>query len=343
MITLSVLPSGVALAVTVNHWVRIAIVVAIISITNVLAYHWLFGLGISQRVYMRDLMFSVIQMDARLKGGERTLNELIEAGFKRDVDTQVYENYLHPGTKELLGKSKFSTDRELALAITQRLGQADGSVCGLEALGETVFDTRRGKGCCSDYSKSFLFYANYLGLPAREVSLFNHTTVEYLNRQTNEWQWLDPYNRVEILDASEAPMSMFKIRNSSRFEALKFRQLPSTGTQIDPRTYAGYSVVHMGTVLYRKGSNFMEVENWDIVMRGWGFTKSVRQVVTLVAGPRPEWLMLTTHADYFYYRTLRSALWLILGFILLANVMAVIWVSFGLRGDRSYINFDKKI
>ena len=119
-------------------------------------------------------------------GGERTLKELIEAKFKKDVDTQVYENYLHPRSKELLGKSNFSTDRELALAITQRLGQADGSIYTLEALGETVFDTRRGNGCCSDYSKYFLFYAIYLGLPAREVSLFIHTTVEYLNRQTND-------------------------------------------------------------------------------------------------------------------------------------------------------------
>ena len=200
---------------------RIALVLTLWLVVNGLSLQWLFNLGISPRVYMRDLLFSEILMDMRLKN-EEEINQQLNTGFKTDSSTQAYVDYLHPETLRTLSAHK-GDDRSLALAIAEVLGTPDGSVCGLETLGQTVFDTRCGKGCCSDYSKSFLFYANYPGLQAREVSLFNHTTVEYLNRATGQWQWLDPFNRVEIIDATGHALSLYKMRQTSAFEALIYK------------------------------------------------------------------------------------------------------------------------
>ena len=254
---------------------------------NAWCLQWALGLGISQRVYLRDLMFSEIVSDSGLPNTVEGVDALLMNGFKVDASTDAYSDYLHPNSlRALTDKAKVHAqgDHLLALAITAQLGQPDGSVCGLEALGDTVFDTRRGQGCCSDYSKSWLFYANYLGMTVREVSLFNHTTVEFFNRATGRWQWLDPFNRVEIVDAKDQPLSLLEIRNASRFEALKFKRLPSANQQFAVDSYAGYAPAQMSTMLWRRGTNFLEVEAWDRVLRAWGLSKSVRQMVTLMAG-----------------------------------------------------------
>jgi hypothetical protein len=274
-------------------------------------------------------MFSEILPEGQL-ANVAALNTQAMADFKTDASTQAYANYLHPESRALLKKISITNDHELALAITERLGHPDGSVCGLETLGTTVFDTHSGKGCCSDYSKSWLFYANYFGMTAREVSLFNHTTVEYLNRSTDRWSWLDPFNKIEILDANGQPLSLFEIRNASRFQTLKFRKTSSVSTTFDATSYAGYAPAQMGTILWRKGTNFLEVEAWDRVMQSWGFSKSMRQMVTLVAGVQPHWLMITTHADNYYYRSLRAFLWAAGGAWLMLNAIAVTWLTLAL-------------
>ncbi|WP_146100106.1 hypothetical protein [Limnohabitans sp. TS-CS-82] len=291
----------------------LACAVMCLLVLNGVAGNWLMSLGISQQVYLRDLMFSEIVSDHQ----RINVNEWLARGFKRDKQTDLYAGYVHPNSLEMLEKLPKDSDRALALAIVDVIGHADGSVCGLETLGATVFDTRRGKGCCSDYSKSWLFYANYLGLTAREVSLFNHTTVEYWDRQSGRWQWLDPYNRAEMVDAQGQAMSLLSVRNADFGSGVSIKLLPLADAKFDPDQYAGYSRTQMGTMLWRRGTNFLEVEAWDRRLQAWGLPKKVRQLVTLVSGVQPGWLMLTTHADHFYYKLLRSLLWLV----------GVVWAS----------------
>jgi hypothetical protein len=298
-------------------------------VVNGLGLQWLLSLGISQRVYMRDLLFSEILMDHGLKG-EDEINQRLSTNFKKDASTQAYVDYLHPEALRSLSTHK-GDDRSLALAIAEVLGTPDGSVCSLETLGQTVFDTRRGKGCCSDYSKSFLFYANFLGLQAREVSLFNHTTVEYLNRANGRWQWLDPFNRVEITDAAGHALSSYQIRQTSAFVALTYKKLASAAGAFDADTYAGYAPAQMSTMLWRLGTNFLEIEAWDLKMRGWGFSKSVRQAIMLSAGVQPGWLMVTTNAGSFYYKTLRALLWAAGALWVLFNLFGLAWLVRRLR------------
>jgi len=305
--TLPVLPLGLVVEIKYRWWLCIALVVLLGVMVDGLVYQWLIGQGISQRVYLRDLFFSDIQSDTSI-GIESEINKKLDVGFKRDASPQFYKDFLLSATVKPLLTHK-GDDHSLALKIVDILGTPDGSICGLETLGETVFDTRRGLGCCSDYSKSFLFYANFLGLQAREVSLFNHTTVEYFNRTTGHWQWLDPFNRVEIVNAAGQFLSLWQVRQTPVFELLIYRKLLTAAANFDVAKYAGYMQSQMGSILWRRGTNFLEVEAWDSKMQSWGLTKSQRQLLMLIAGVQPHWLMVTTHANFFYYRTLRSMLW----------------------------------
>jgi hypothetical protein len=320
LVAVPILSLGLAVAIKHSAWLRIAFVVFLGLAGNGFVFYWLMGQGISQRVFLRDLFFSEILTDVYLRN-ETEINQKLSDSFKKDESTQGYVDYLHTESLRSLSFQK-GDDRSIAIAITDVLGTPDGSVCGLETLGKTVFDTRRGKGCCSDFSKSFLFYANYLGLQAREVSLFNHTTVEYLNRSNGRWQWLDPFYRVEIIDAAGHPLSLFQIRQTPTFEALTYRKIGTSLSSFDVVNYAGYAPAQMGTILWRRGTNFLEVDTWDRTMQGWGFSKSLRQTVMLAAGVQPHWLMVTTHSDTFYYKTLRAMLrgaaccWLVLNLAL---------------------------
>ena len=282
--------------------------------------HGLFNLGTSQQVYVRNLMFSEIISETQ----RVDLNQVIEKGFKRDTDVGRYVEYLHPdGLKKLTEKS-YRSDRDMAWAIVDVIGRADGSVCGLETLGSTVFETRQGKGCCSDYSKAWMFYANLLGLPAREVSLFNHTTVEYLERATGRWHWLDPFNHTEIVNALGQVLSLLEVRNARYGDGLRIEKNLGSPSAFDANGYVGYSRAQMGVVFFCFCANFLEVEAWDRRMHAWSLPKNIRQLVTLVAGVQPRWLMLTTHADYFYYKLLRSLIWMLLYFWLTLNVVWII-------------------
>jgi len=289
-------------------------------LANGVLIYWLFGLGTSQQVYLRNLIFSDIVLEQQ----SVDLNQAIEQGFKRDTDVSRYLDFIHPNALKVLKDKTYQSDRELSLAILGVIGQADGSVCGLQSLGKTVFETLRGKGCCSDYSKAWLFYANFLGMQAREVSLFNHTSVEYFDRATGRWHWLDPFNRIEIVNARGQVMSLLDVRNAPFDDYLQIQKLLTSVNSFDANEYIGYSRAQMGTVFWRLGVNFLEVEALDTHLQAWGLPKNVRQLVLLVAGVQPRWLMLTTQSDYFYYKLLKSLIMMFLWLLLAINVVWLI-------------------
>ena len=163
-------------------------------------------------------------------------------------------------------------------------------------------------------------------MQAREVSVFNHTTVEYLDRSSGRWQWLDPLNKIEITDATGRPLSWFKIRQTSSFQSLTYKKLGTAIASFDAKEYGGYALAQMGTMLWRRGTNFLEVEAWDRRLAGWYLSKSMRQAVMLVTGIQPHYLMVTTHADTFYYKALRALLWAAGGGWIIFNVFVLAWL-----------------
>ncbi len=292
-------------------------------LSNGALIYGLSSLPTTQQVYLRNLMFSDIFSDLNLED----FNEVLLQGFKRDTDISQYINFINPSSFQKLKEKPYPSDRELAWAIVGVIGRPDGSVCGLETLGKTVYETLRGKGCCSDYSKAWLFYANLLGMRAREVSTFNHTTVEYLNRATGQWQWLDPFNQTEFRDIKGRVLSILEVRNSRYDEELLVNRPFESDFFFDANGYLGYSRAQMGVVFWRRGVNFLELETLDAQLRHWGLPKSVRQFLALVAGVQPRWLMVVTEADYFYYKLLKSLV-LMLIFFWLAFNLVLLTISF---------------
>lgn len=69
-------------------------------IVNGLAGSWLMSLGISQQVYLRDLMFSEIVSDHQ----RVDVNDKLSRGFKRDEQIVFYAGYLHPNSLKMLEK-----------------------------------------------------------------------------------------------------------------------------------------------------------------------------------------------------------------------------------------------
>lgn len=279
------------------------------------------------KVYLRDVLFSEILSDAEVPN-DAVLNQRIEQGFKREKDPSRYLAYLNPDKARSLMALRDSGgvgDRALAIAIAQNLGTSDGKICGLDSLGHTVFDVERGMGCCSDFSKSWIFYARYLGMVVREVSTFNHTTVEYLDRSTGKWDWLDSFNRAQILNGNRRPMDQYAIRESNLFEALAFKRLIADSDGFDADAYEGYAPSQYAVLLWRKGTNFLEVDHWDSRLRSLKVPKSLRQVLLLVGGVQPSWLMLATNSMAVYLKALQMFLFSTLGLVMALNAGVLVW------------------
>ena len=208
--------------------------------------------------------------------------------------------------------------------IVARLGDPkESQICGVESLGKVVFDTDTGQGCCSDFSKAWLFYANHLGLPAREVNNLGHTTVEYWDAALRKWAWLDPFMRMEMTDADGLPLNQFEIRRMSLVETVRFVRLPGAQAGFEPRAYAGYHPSQYAAISWRRGVNFLEVEAWDTRLRALGLPKSLRQLALLTTGVQPRWLVLTTNALAFYMTLLQGLFLAVLGFFAVVDAWLV--------------------
>lgn len=294
---------------------------------NALAVVLLLGLGNDEKIYMRNVLFSKIYAEKDLPT-EASVDERIHADFMRDQNPEAYAQYINLAKLDHLRKVKNdpSGDRELAVAIIQSLGNmSDGRVCGLESLNKIVYDTERGIGCCSDYSKAWMFYAMYLGMNVREVNSINHTTVEYQDRKTGQWQWIDPYNRIEIVDANGQPLSLYDIRSENLFDKLNYKRVATGNGDFDVESYEGYAPSQLSVLMWRLGTNFLDIDRWDTRLRGLGLPKSIRQLILLSTGVQPHWLILTTNALAASLRALQLFLYVSFALLGLVNVLAL-WI-----------------
>lgn len=300
----------------------------------------LVSLGGSERIYLRNLVFSRIHSDGEF-ADERALDAMLTRGFKPERSTSGYAAYLNPAKARILEKVRDhpgSTDHELAVAITRQLGAySSGLICGVESLGRIVFDTERGMGCCSDYSKSWMFYANYLGLAVREVNVLNHTTIEYYDRQTRHWHWLDPLWRLQIVDARGVPLSQYQIRSTSLFEALRAESLMSDPRpEFDANDYAGYAPPQLSVLMWRLGNNFLEIEHWDSRLRRWGLPKGLRQFVLLCVGVQPHWAMVGPASLAAYLKALQALVIAGIAMLTIAHALLVLsWLAGALPSLRA--------
>ena len=278
------------------------------------------------KIYLRNVLFSSIFAEKDLPTESR-INNQIQSHFKRDTKPEDYAKYINLTKLDDLSRIKndpLTGDRELAVAIIQSLGNmSDGRVCGLESLNKIVYDTERGMGCCSDYSKAWMFYAIYLGINVREVNSINHTTVEYLDRKTGQWHWIDPYNRIEIVGAHGQALSLYDIRAANLFDQLHYKRVSKGNENFDVVNYEGYAPSQLSVLTWRLGTNFVEIDRWDSRLRALGLPKSVRQLILLSTGVHPHWMILTTNALGAKLRALQLFLYVSFGLLALLNFLAL--------------------
>ena len=292
----------------------------------------------SQQVYVRNLLFSSIVSDREVPD-EPTLDAKIALGFRDEAKPIQFGQYLD---SDKIKRLRVIADRAdvndalIATSVTHELNQlADGTICGIESLGRVVQDTARGLGCCSDFSKAWIFYARYLGLRVREVNTMNHTTVEYQDRRSGRWQMVDPLHHLQIVDPSGQQLSQYSIRGQDLFSAFHIAQQLPGEPGFDPIRYAGYAPTQYATLMWRKGVNFLEIEDWDSRLRRLHLPKNVRQLILLIIGIQPGWLMLTTDTLAFYLRTLKALLVLAALLVGVLNLAALARVPMLLRRRRT--------
>lgn len=299
----------------------------VILLLNALVLLLLLGLGNDGKVYMRNILFSQIYTEKDLPA-ETAIDDKIQSYFKRDQSPADYIHYINQDKLKDLIKTKDdpkADDRDLAVAIIQSLGNmSDGKICGLESLNKIVFDTERGMGCCSDYSKAWMFYAIYLGMNVREVNSLNHTTVEYQDRRTGRWHWIDPFNRVEIVQANSQVMSLFEIRSATLFDQLQYNRVAKGNAEFDVENYEGYAPSQLSVLMWRLGTNFLGIDRWDSRLRKLGLPKSIRQTILLVTGVQPHWMILTTNALAAKFRALQLFLYGSFGLLGALNALALL-------------------
>lgn len=295
---------------------------------DVLTAIFLSQLDESRQVYLRNIVFSTIVADREV-ANEAELEQRLADGFRDEPAPQDLAKYLDADKLRRLrgvaaAVATSSDDDALAVAVTRELGQrSDGTICGIESLGRVVRDTARGLGCCSDFSKAWIFYARHLGLRTRESYTMVHTTVEYFDRRSGQWHMVDPLNHFQIVDERGVAQSQFSIRAQDLFSAFQIaRQLPGD-PGFDAPHYGGYAQAQYATLMWKRGINYLEIEYWDGHLRTLKLPKPARQLILLASGIQPGWLMLTTNTLAFYLRILQAILLASTALLLGVNALAL--------------------
>jgi len=298
----------------------------IIILLNLITLLFIINIKNKHQIYLRNLMFSEIIADSTISN-DNELNSLIAKGFKTE-NRENFINYLNQNTMNELSllKNQYKgndSDKFLAVSILKYLGDnPTGQICGVPSLGKVVFDVEKGIGCCSDYSKAWIFYAVFLGMKVREVNSLNHTTVEFYDGKLKKWVWLDPFNRAQFSLKNEL-LNQYEARKTTLFEKLIIINLNEKKLNIDLESYEGYNTSQLSTLLWKKGNNFIEVEEWDYRLRTFKLPKPIRQLILMTTGVSPGWLMLTNDSLASYLRILKASIYLLIAIYSLVNLYLI--------------------
>ena len=153
------------------------------------------------QVSIRDLIFTTFVSDLNTNKIKNILSEIEYSKF----DENQKQYYLKQIDKRLQNiilslQNELNIDKKVELLLNQfspsfNLENVEcNSTTNLVYNVNTIFT--KGLGCCSDYAKVSIFLLNLLGIDAREVNNYRHTTIEYFNKQKRKWIWMDPSYRI---------------------------------------------------------------------------------------------------------------------------------------------------
>lgn len=264
-------------------------------------------LPVNSKVYLRNVLFSDIVTDSEITT-EAALEARLARGFRRDAGSpQDYDPYLNAATVAALLQLKASGAgaQQLAQEIGVRIGPASRrSTCGLEKYADLHRAVEAGLGCCSDYAKIWLSYANRIGLPAREVQYFRHAGVEYLDAQLGQWIWFDALYRKSIARADGRPMNQFQARAAAGREPVTMVDHPP-GVPRDALMDDLYAPFNLSALFYPQGNNLLEIHRFERPLAALRLSKSMRQLAGHLLGVRRDYLLYTSESYAFYFRLIK--------------------------------------
>jgi len=316
---------------------KINIYLLLIILLNSIVLLVVINIKNKHQIYLRNLMFSEIIADSTISN-ERELDTIIDQKLKTENKENLLSYLDQTAVKELsLLKNQYKgtdADRFLAISILQYLGEnPTGKICGGPSLGKVVFDVEKGMGCCSDYSKAWMFYALYFSLEVREVNSLNHTTVEFYDKNLKKWVWLDPFNRAQF-SMNNVLLNQYEARKATLFDKVTIINLNKEKLDVDLENYEGYNTSQLSLLLWRKGNNFIEVEDWDTKLRNLKIPKPIRQFIFLTTGVSPGWIMLANDALASYMRILKLAIYLLITTYFLVNLFLISKIYFIIQQSR---------
>jgi hypothetical protein len=316
---------------------KINIYLLLIILLNSIVLLVVINIKNKHQIYLRNLMFSEIIADSTISN-ERELDIIIDKKLKTENKENLLSYLDQTAVKELsLLKNQYKgtdADRFLAISILKYLGEnPTGKICGVPSLGKVVFDVEKGIGCCSDYTKAWMFYALYFGIQVREVNSLNHTTVEFYDSNLKKWIWLDPFNRAQF-SMNNVLLNQYEARKATLFDKVTIINLNKEKLDVVLENYEGYNTSQLSLLLWRKGNNFIEVENWDAKLRDIKIPKPLRQLFVLTTGVSPGWIMLANDALASYLRILKLAIYLLMTTYFLINLFLLSRIYFILKHSR---------
>jgi|GEM_PF-2249801 len=313
-------------------WLRLAMLVLSNAVLLYLAHSMPSN---AFKVGVRDLVFAEIYSDREIRGLE-SIDTILK--FKTDGSPALYSSYLDHNMLAQLKEARASRpgdDTHLARAIGTLVGRlpTERNCGGADGLKEAIDMVSVGDGCCSDYAKAYAAYAYALELPVRIVTNTVHGGVEYFDRSQSKWIWFDAQLTAQVESSEGRLLNEFEIRNASRWQELRLvdlpPQYPDAGFFNDRPNYNPRSFSY---VMWFKGINFIQNDRYNNMLRLLHLSKEIRQIILLVSGIQPGYVLLTDEMSAQYLKMAKAAVVALVVAYLIANLLALAGI---LRGQSS--------
>ena len=184
------------------------------------------------------------------------------------------------------------TDCKVYGILNEFLPGKGGKKCGLKGdLKTRLNKVYENVGCCSDFSESFLAHSLLAGLKVREVYDGQHITAEYFDNETQNWKWIDPQYKQQIILNGKI-LSTYEIYRSSFVEDHQLFD------PIDKKYYSPYlSIANRNMVGYVLGNNIFEVDKFEQKLDQIYLPKSFVQLISHSLSIRPSYLNIRLNSD----------------------------------------------
>ncbi|MDA9171058.1 transglutaminase domain-containing protein [Alphaproteobacteria bacterium] len=256
------------------------------------------------QVSIRDLLFTTFVQENNLDKIKETLSEInykIPNKFENDFFLASLDQKLQNLIKLIENVKDVDKKVEMLLnnfspSFNLDIAQCNQKVDLIYNI-NSIFTT--GLGCCSDYAKTSISLLNILGIKAREVNNYRHTSIEYYNK--DKWIWIDPSYRVFAYKGEDTnnKLSQFELFSANIGES-RFYQFADINL-LDFKTLN--QIYHHKPSQYGSISYSLTVvnNNFRDQLIDFGIHKSLIDLVYLITGINKGKLTIVPNGNNFIF------------------------------------------